>query len=293
MSELGEPAVATTVALEQELLAVALRAAESGGVELLARFRQPVEIQTKSTPTDPVSEADLASEYAIRAVLASERPQDAILGEEGGETYGAAGSADGVLAGGGLRWVVDPLDGTVNYLYGIARFCVSIACESADGTLAGVVLDPVSGERFIATRSGPALRFAGPDAEPEELYGSGCETLAHALVATGFSYDGDVRAVQGRIVTRLLGQVRDIRRAGAAALDLAACAAGQADAYFERTVKAWDVAAGMLICERAGLTVRELPVVPAGDGDPELGYGVMTAPAAFVDELFGLVAGKV
>jgi myo-inositol-1(or 4)-monophosphatase len=293
VSELGERAVTLTAALEEELLAVALRAAESGGAELLARFRRPLEIQTKSTPTDPVSEADLASERAIRAVLGEARPDDGILGEEGGETYGQGGSADGVLPDGGLRWIVDPLDGTVNYLYGIARFCVSIACEGADGTLVGVVLDPISGERFVATRSGHALRFAGPDAEGEELHGSDCETLARALVATGFSYDGDVRAVQGRIVTRLLGQVRDIRRAGAAALDLAACAAGQADAYFERTVKIWDVAAGMLICQRAGLVVRELPVVPAGDGDPELGYGVTAAPAAFADELFGLVAGKI
>jgi myo-inositol-1(or 4)-monophosphatase len=293
VSELGEPAVATTVALEQELLAVALRAAEAGGVELLQRFRRPLEIRTKSTPTDPVSDADLASEQAIRTVLAGARPEDAILGEEGGETYGEGGSGDGVLAGGGLRWIVDPLDGTVNYLYGIARFCVSIACEDADGTLVGVVLDPVSGERFLATRSGPALRFDGPDAVGEQLLGSGCETLARALVATGFSYDGEVRAVQGRIVTRLLGRVRDIRRAGAAALDLAACADGQADAYFERTVKVWDVAAGVLICQRAGLIARGLPVVPAGDGDPELGDGVMVAPAAVADELFALVVGKV
>jgi myo-inositol-1(or 4)-monophosphatase len=279
--------------LEQELLAVALRAAEAGGAELIARFRQPVEIQTKSTPTDPVSEADLASEHAIRAVLGEARPDDAILGEEGGETYGDGRSAEGVFADGGLRWVVDPLDGTVNYLYGISRFCVSIAVEDSDGALAGVVLDPVTGERFLATRSGPALRFAAADAEGEPLSGSDGESLAQALVATGFSYESGVRAVQGRVVTRLLSRVRDIRRAGAAALDLCACADGQVDGYFERTVKPWDIAAGSLICERAGLVVRDLPVIPAGDGDPEIGDGIMVAPPAFADELYELVSGKV
>jgi myo-inositol-1(or 4)-monophosphatase len=278
---------------EHELLAVAIRTAEAGGLELLTRFRKPVEIQTKSTPTDPVSEADLASEEAIRAVIGAARPGDAILGEEGGETYGDGRPAEGVFADGGLRWVVDPLDGTVNYLYGIARFCVSIAVEDASGALAGVVLDPVTGERFLATRSGPALRFATADAEGERLTGSRCESLAQALIATGFSYDSEVRAVQGRIVTQLLSRVRDIRRAGAAALDLCACADGQADGYFERTVKPWDIAAGSLICARAGLTVRQLPVIPAGDGDPEIGDGIMVARPAYADELYGLVSGKV
>jgi myo-inositol-1(or 4)-monophosphatase len=244
---------------EQELLAVAVRAAEVGGAELLARFRQPVEIQTKSTPTDPVSAADLASEAAIRQVIGEARPDDAILGEEGGETYGDGRAADGVFANGGLRWVVDPLDGTVNYLYGIARFCVSIAVEDGVGAIAGVVLDPVTGERFLATRSGPALRFATADAEGEALHGSACETLSQALIATGFSYASDVRAVQGRIVTRLLGRVRDI-------------------------------AAGTLICERAGLVVRHLPVIPAGGSDPEIGDGIMVARPAFAQELYELVA---
>jgi myo-inositol-1(or 4)-monophosphatase len=226
-------------------------------------------VRTKSGPTDLVSDADVAAEQAIRAVLARRRPGDAILGEEGGAT----GAGD-------VRWVVDPLDGTINYVFGLPAFAVSVACEDAEGAIVGVVLDPVRGERFTASREGPALLNGQPIAHP------GRESLGTALVATGFNYDAELRTRQGEVVARLLPRIRDIRRVGAAALDLAWAACGRCDAFYERGLNAWDVAAGALIAERAGLTVRDLE---AGDGEP---WGVLAAPGNLVDELYGLVAGS-
>ena len=276
--------------LEQELLGVAERAARAAGAELVTRFGGPaVDVRTKSTSTDPVSAADIAAEAAIRQVLAHERPHDAILGEEGGAT---PGDGERGLASGGLRWVVDPLDGTVNYLYRLPTFAVSVACEDIDGGLVGVVLNPISGECFWATRSGPALRAGAAGAQCEEItHRTGPDDLAHALVGTGFSYDRDVRAAQGRVAARLLPRVRDIRRAGAAALDLGWCAFGRLDAFYERGVHAWDIAAGSLICERVGLVVRPLEEVPAADGIVGLPLGVLVAPPTLIDELQALVAG--
>jgi myo-inositol-1(or 4)-monophosphatase len=259
---------------ENQLLEVAQRAARAAGAELMSRWGGPLKVQTKSTDTDPVSEADLAAERAIRTILAGERPQDAILGEEGGETG----------AGSELRWVVDPLDGTVNYLYGLPTFVVSVACEDANGGLAGVVYDPVRDLTFCATRSGK------PVCGDEALVASDVGELRQALVATGFAYDPGVRAVQGGIVARLLPLVRDVRRAGAAALDLAWCASGRVDAYYERGVKPWDIAAGTLLCERAGLVVRRLETVPAADGQVELPTGIVVAPPALIDALYELVS---
>ncbi len=259
---------------ENELLEVAQRAARAAGAELISRWGGPLKVQTKSTDTDPVSEADLAAERAIRRVLAAERPDDAILGEEGGETG----------AGSELRWVVDPLDGTVNYLYGLPTFVVSVACEDEHGGLAAVVYDPVRDLSFCATRSGEPL------CGDETLVCSDVSELGQALVATGFAYDPGVRAVQGQTVARLLPLVRDIRRAGAAALDLAWCASGRVDAYYERGVKPWDVAAGTLLCQRAGLVVRQLDPAPARDGQAELPMGIVVAPPALIDALYELVS---
>ncbi len=257
-------------ASEEELLAVAHAAARAAAAELQPRFghRQPG-IRAKSGPTDLVSEADLAAEAAIRAVLAERRPGDAILGEEGGET----GDGD-------LRWVIDPLDGTINFLFGIPQFAVSVACEDRDGVFIGVVLDPIREETFAATRSGP------PTLDGAEISGSDRDDLSRALVATGFGYDADVRARQAAALTRVLPRVRDIRRAGAAALDLAWCACGRYDAYYERGVKAWDHAAGGLIAARAGF---ELRVLQDGAEGPA---GLLAAPAALVDELLALVLGS-
>jgi myo-inositol-1(or 4)-monophosphatase len=254
---------------EDDLLDVALEAARAAGSELLERFGgEPEALRSKSTPTDPVSAADIAAEAAIRAVLARRRPQDAILGEEGGESAGDSG----------LRWVVDPLDGTVNYLYGFVPFGVSVVVEDGDGALAGVVLDPVRDECFTATRSGPPRCNGRPVASRRP------ESLARMLVATGFAYDAAVRAEQARVLARLLPRVRDVRRAGAAALDLAAAACGRVDAYYERGVKAWDIAAGSLLCARAGLEVRRLAATAT------LPWGVLVAPADLIDELAAVVA---
>jgi myo-inositol-1(or 4)-monophosphatase len=256
---------------ERELLEVALEGARAAASELMPRFGDRARgVETKSTPTDPVSDADLAAERAVRAVLARRRPDDRVLGEEGGAT-----------GEGELRWLVDPLDGTVNFLFGIPAFAVSVACEDSAGALAGVVLDPVRDECFTAMRSG------GPLLNGEPIRGSARTELATALVATGFGYDASVRERQAGVVARLLPRVRDIRRVGAAALDMAWCACGRFDAYYERGVKPWDVAAGALICVRAGLEVRDLPV--AGE-DPA---GVLVAPGGIVDELLELVTGGV
>jgi myo-inositol-1(or 4)-monophosphatase len=253
-----------------ELLAIAERAARAAGELLRSRFEAGGEVQaaSKSTPTDPVSEADRAAERAIRAVLGEERPGDAILGEEGGETQ----------EGAGLRWIVDPLDGTVNFLYGIPQWCVSVAVHDDEGGVAGAVYDPLREELFAACRGGgpPTLNGAA-------VRGSSQTDLARALIATGFAYDPAVRSVQGEAVARLLGQARDVRRMGSAALDLAWTAAGRYDAFYERGVQLWDIAAGSLLCEAAGLTVRPLAADGARPG------GVMAAPAGLLDALAAIV----
>jgi myo-inositol-1(or 4)-monophosphatase len=201
-------------------------------------------------------------------VLAERRPDDAILGEEGGET-----------GSGALRWVVDPLDGTINYLFGIPAFAVSVACADANGTIAGVVLDPIGGERFTATRSGESMLDGTPISSPLRA------DLSQSMVATGFSYDAAVRARQADVLARVLPRVRDIRRFGAAALDLCWCACGRFDAFYERGLHAWDIAAGALIASRVGLEVRPLP---SGSDEPD---GVLVASPSMIDELFALVVG--
>ncbi len=253
---------------ERQLLAVAHEAAHAAAAELRQRYggRQSG-VRSKSGPTDLVSDADLAAEKAIRSVLAQRRPDDAILGEEGGAT----GAGD-------LRWVVDPLDGTINYLYEIPAFAVSVACEDASGTIAGVVLDPLRDEVFAATRSGEATLNGDPiDA------GDRPDSLEMTMVATGFGYDPVWRARQAAVVARVLPRVRDIRRVGAAALDLAWNACGRVDAFYERGLNVWDIAAGALVCSRAGLAVREF----TASGDDR--WGVMTAPPGLVDELYELI----
>lgn len=261
-----------TDAQEHELLAVAQEAAQAGGAELRSRFGRPQDgVRTKTTPTDPVSDADLSAEGAVRSVLEARRPDDAILAEEGGASGGD----------GALRWIVDPLDGTVNFLFGVPVFCVSIACEDADGVVAGVVLDPVREECFAATRSGAPTLNGLPFAAPARA------AMSEALVATGFGYDSELRARQAEALARVLPAVRDIRRLGSAALDLCWTAIGRYDAYFERGLKRWDLAAGGLIASRAGLEVRPVP-----EGGPTLPAGLLAAPGAYADELLRLVVGE-
>jgi myo-inositol-1(or 4)-monophosphatase len=257
---------------EEELLEVAHQAADAAAAELLPRFGGRAEgVHAKSTPTDLVSETDVPPERALRTFLARPRPGDAILGEEGGASGGEGDS--------GLRWVVDPLDGTINFLFGIPAFAVSLACEDGNGKLIGLVLDPVRQECFAATRTTPATL------NDRTVRASGRDDLASALVATGFGYDAGVRSRQAAVVSRVLPRVRDIRRVGAAALDLCWCACGRFDAYYERGVQPWDVAAGALIAAQAGLEVRELPA-SAHDA-----AGIVVAPPAIIDELLELVEG--
>jgi myo-inositol-1(or 4)-monophosphatase len=242
---------------------IAEEAARAAGALLLERFGTERALDTKSSPTDLVSEADLLAERTIRDLLARRAPDDAIMGEEGADTPGTSGR----------RWIVDPLDGTINFLYGIPQWAVSVACEG----VAGVVFDPNRDELFIAADGRAELNG-------EALQASRCDDLSRALVGTGFGYEAHVRRAQAEIVARVLPQVRDIRRAGSAALDLAWAAAGRLDAFYEFGVKPWDIAAGTLLCSAAGLEVRELQ---ASDALPA---GVLVAPPALVEPLLALVA---
>ena len=237
--------------MSPELLHLARAIALEAGELAAQRRRDGVEVAaTKSSIVDVVTQADRDVEQLIRDRIAEERPGDAILGEEGGSTGGTSG----------VTWVVDPIDGTVNYLYGIPHYGISIAVVEGEpdpltwAALAGVVLNPASGELFTASRGGGAFLGDRPIRVADAV------TLEQALVATGFSYDAAMRGRQGEVVARLLPQVRDIRRNGTASLDLTFVASGRLNAYFERALNPWDLAAGALIAEEAGAVVRGLGV---------------------------------
>ncbi|MFA4927418.1 MAG: inositol monophosphatase family protein [Patulibacter sp.] len=249
------------------LLEVAEAAARAAAHELVSRVGDlaALRIDTKSSVTDPVSEADIAAEQAIRRVLAERVPEDGIVGEEGDDVIGTSGR----------RWIVDPLDGTVNYLYGIPQWCVSVACEG----LVGVIFDPSRDELFAGAADGRATLNGAPLVPAAAPDGG----LGHALVATGFGYDAEVRRAQAAIIAELLPQVRDIRRAGSAALDIAWLAAGRSDAYFEYGVRAWDTAAGEVIAQAVGLEVHRL------DAFHPVDPGILIAPTALVDPLKAIV----
>jgi myo-inositol-1(or 4)-monophosphatase len=238
--------------MSEELLGLAEAIAREAGARLRDAFAALAEdapaVSAKSTPTDLVSEVDVAVENLIRERLHAARPADAILGEEGADVEGTSG----------VRWVVDPLDGTVNFLYGHAAWAVSIALEDAEGRAVGVVHDPARGETFRAFRGG------GCELNGKPVRVSGADRLDVALVATGFGYAAERRALQAEALARVLPRVRDIRRNGSAALDLAWVAAGRLDGYYERGVQHWDTAAGRLLVEEAGGATAELPGEPAG-----------------------------
>jgi fructose-1,6-bisphosphatase/inositol monophosphatase family enzyme len=214
-------------------------------------------VQTKSSPTDIVTEMDRRSEALITSRIRAHRPGDTVLGEEGGQTVGGP-VGDGTDAGQAsrVRWIVDPLDGTVNYLYGLCDWAVSIAAE-VDGTVvAGVVEVPRHGERFAAVAGQGAWLHRG-----EASLALRCSSdvpLGQALVGTGFGYDAGRRRVQGEVLAALLPHIRDIRRGGSAAVDLCSVAAGRLDAFYERGLNYWDFAAGGLIAREAGALVGGL-----------------------------------
>ncbi|HVC25162.1 MAG TPA: inositol monophosphatase family protein [Acidimicrobiales bacterium] len=219
----------------------------------------------KSSRTDLATDADRASEELVRAMLGRARPHDAMLGEEGGSRPGTSG----------LTWVVDPLDGTTNYVYDFPLWSVSVAVVDRAGPLAGAVHQPLSGETFSAARG------RGASLDGRELVARRAPPLADALVGTGFSYDAGVRAAQAALLTTVLPAVRDIRRGGSAAIDLCWLAAGRLDAFYEAGLKPWDRAAGLLVAHEAGIASLELDgVVPAG----------ATLVAAAPDLLAGLAA---
>jgi len=234
-----------------QLLRIALDAArEAGG--LLASWRgdvRPEIVDTKSSPTDVVTEMDRRSETLITGRIRDVRPGDTVLGEEGGQTSGPAGP-------GRVRWVVDPLDGTVNYLYGLPDWAVSIAAEVDGMVVAGVVEVPRFGETFTAVAGQGAWLHRGGVAIALRCTSGGA--LGQALIGTGFGYASGRRQVQGEVIAALLPHVRDIRRGGSAAVDLCSVAAGRMDAFFERGLNHWDYAAGGLIAREAGAMVGGL-----------------------------------
>ncbi|MCH0542261.1 inositol monophosphatase [Streptomyces sp. MUM 203J] len=236
--------------LSDELLAIALEAARRAGA--LLRDGRPADLgvaATKSSPIDVVTEMDLAAEKLITDFLAERRPEDGLLGEEGGTSVGTSG----------IRWVVDPLDGTVNYLYGLPTWAVSIAAERDGEALVGVVEAPMRGETFRAVRGRGA--FLGV----RRLRCRPAPPLDQALVSTGFNYVAEVRAHQAEVAHRLIPRLRDIRRGGSAAVDLADVAAGRLDGYYERGLRPWDRAAGALIAREAGALVGGRPGTSEGD----------------------------
>ncbi len=236
-----------------ELAELASSIARQAAELLLAGRGRVAVVQTKSSPTDVVTEMDRAAERLIRDRLAAARPGDAVLGEEGGQT-----------GAGRVRWIVDPLDGTVNYLYGLPDWAVSIAAEVAGEVEAGAVCVPLRRSLFTATRGGGAwLESAWRQGRQRLACNSGVR-LSAALVATGFGYAADRRAWQGRVAAAVLPRVRDIRRSGSAATDLCSVAAGQVDAYYEQGVQYWDIAAGGLIAREAGARMGGLHGQPAG-----------------------------
>jgi myo-inositol-1(or 4)-monophosphatase len=239
-----------------ELVALAERAARAAGD--LVRDERPDDLAvsgTKSSPTDVVTAMDTAAEALLASTLLEARPDDGLLGEEGGLRPGTSG----------LTWVVDPIDGTVNYLYGIPTYAVSVAVVSGEPDpaawtlLASCVHNPASGETWTAARG------AGAYLDGRRLTGPAEVPLAEALVGTGFGYRASRRRRQAEVVAALLPQVRDIRRVGSAALDLCAVATGRLDAYYERGLQPWDLAGGGLVATEAGARVSGLAGLDPGE----------------------------
>jgi myo-inositol-1(or 4)-monophosphatase len=255
-NELGE--LAERLAREAgELLAGALRERPTAG---------PPVVTHKSTATDYVTEWDHASEALIVGALARERPDDGIVGEEGSRIDGTTG----------VRWIIDPLDGTTNFVYGLPPFAVSIAVEVDGEVVAGAVADVLHAELFTAVRGAGARRNGVP------LRASNCDELGRALLGTGFSYDPKRRGRQARVLTELLPAVRDIRRGGAASVDLCWVACGRLDGFWERGLALWDHAAG-------GLVAREAGAVVVADGSVLTDAWVVAAAPAIADRVVALL----
>jgi myo-inositol-1(or 4)-monophosphatase len=241
-----------------------------GAADVIRRHgRAGLSVTAKRTSTDLVTQVDRSTELWLTERIAAARPDDSVLGEEGA---GRAGSS-------AVRWVLDPIDGTVNFVLGLPQYAVSVAAEIDGTVVAGAVCNPVSGEVFHASRGAGAwlgeLRLSGP----RDV------ALSRAVIGTGFDYDAAQRARQIAVVAELLPQVADIRRLGAASLDLCAVAAGRFDGYFEAGLNRWDYAAGALIAAEAGCVVTGLRGRPASQ------RFTAAAGASLAQDLFGLLEG--
>jgi myo-inositol-1(or 4)-monophosphatase len=219
-----------------ELKRVASEAARAAAEVVAAAYGRPRTVGRKSSPTDVVTQTDLSAEHLVRQLLLEATPTAGILGEEGGKT----------APGARLQWVIDPLDGTINFLYGVPLFAVSIAAAVDGEVVAGAVVDVLRDELFSAHRGGRA----GCDGRP--IVVSSCTSLPEALVTTGFSYRAELRDIQGEVAHRLLSRARDLRCFGSAALELCWVACARVDGYFQRGTEIWDRAAGAFIAEQAG-----------------------------------------
>jgi len=234
--------------LINELLVLAEKIAKSAG-ELLSNRPDTFNINQKSSARDFATQMDLASEKLIVESILAARPDDGIIGEEGANR----------ISGSGITWVIDPIDGTVNYFYNLPGWNISIAAKDEEGVLIGVVYAPTINSLWRASRGGGAFLNDRP------ISVSRSDSLADSLIATGFSYDLAERSAQGRLLAELIPLVRDIRRNGAAAVDLCQVASGALDGYFESGLKEWDLAAGGLIAREAGALVTGRLGAPAGE----------------------------
>ncbi len=227
---------------------LAWRAASEAAAFLHTQRPEDLDFETKSTPTDVVTSMDKAAEHLLHERLLGERPGDGLLGEEGSDRPSETG----------IRWVVDPLDGTVNYLYRIPHWGVSVAAEDDEvgQAVVGVIMTPETGEGFVAIRGSGAWRVVGDLAEPLRV--RTCTHLGQAMLVTGFSYAPERRLNQAEVLRAIITSVRDIRRTGCAVVDFAWLAQGRTDAYYERGLNPWDMAAGLLLAREAGAVVSHL-----------------------------------
>jgi myo-inositol-1(or 4)-monophosphatase len=250
VSDPGEPPAPA------ELERVASETARAAAEIVTAAYGQPRRVGSKSSPTDLVTQTDLRAEERVRRLLLAATPGAGVLGEEGGTT----------APGARLQWVIDPLDGTINFVYGVPLFAVSIAAAIDGDVVAGAVVDVLRDELFSAHRGGGARCGGRP------ISVSSCSSLPQALVTTGFSYRAELRDIQGEVAHRLLSRARDLRCFGSTALELCWVACARVDGYFQRDTEIWDRAAGALIAEEAGART-EMPcpenddlVIVAGPG---------------------------
>ena len=248
-----------------ELERIAAETARAAAVLVAAAYGRADPVGRKSSPTDVVTQTDLSAEHLVRRLLREATPEAGLVGEEEGATTADAR----------LQWVIDPLDGTINFLYGLPLFAISVAAAVDGEVVAGAVVDVLRDELFSAHLGG------GARMGDEPIRASECDELSQALVATGFSYHADRRLLQGEVATRLLAQARDVRCFGSAALELCWVACGRLDGYFQSDTQLWDRAAGALIAAEAGVRV----VLPSPENDDL----VIAATAGVFDQLWSAV----